>query len=209
MELKGIGEKNAALFHKLNIETIEDLLYHFPKSYESLPPVISVQEAKEQQISDPAILATVKTTPVPVHVRNLSILKLQAEDAHGALLHISFFNMPYLKNTLKAGTQYVFHGAVQEKGGSLFMSHPKLYQPAEYQKLQGKLLSVYANERADQPGYIQVCPASSGKNSGYARNTSTGSFGKISVLFCEGSIKYDPFSIGYGKPGKCQKTFLL
>lgn len=97
MELKGIGEKNAALFHKLNIETIEDLLYHFPKSYESLPPVISVQEAKEQQISDPAILATVKTTPVPVHVRNLSILKLQAEDAHGALLHISFFNMPYLK----------------------------------------------------------------------------------------------------------------
>ena len=120
MELKGIGEKNAALFHKLNIETIEDLLYHFPKSYESLPPVISVQEAKEQQISDPAILATVKTTPVPVHVRNLSILKLQAEDAHGALLHISFFNMPYLKNTLKVGTQYVFHGAVQEKGGSLF-----------------------------------------------------------------------------------------
>lgn len=63
MELKGIGEKNAALFHKLNIETIEDLLYHFPKSYESLPPVISVKEAKEQQISDPAILATVKTTP--------------------------------------------------------------------------------------------------------------------------------------------------
>ena len=101
MELKGIGEKNAALFHKLNIETIEDLLYHFPKSYESLPPVISVQEAKEQQISDPAILATVKTTPVPVHVRNLSILKLQAEDAHGALLHISFFNMPYLKNQVK------------------------------------------------------------------------------------------------------------
>lgn len=147
MELKGIGEKNAALFHKLNIETIEDLLYHFPKSYESLPPVISVQEAKEQQISDPAILATVKTTPVPVHVRNLSILKLQAEDAHGALLHISFFNMPYLKNTLKVGTQYVFHGAVQEKGGSLFMSHPKLYQPAEYQKLQGKLLSVYAKTK--------------------------------------------------------------
>lgn len=147
MELKGIGEKNAALFHKLNIETIEDLLYHFPKSYESLPPVISVQEAKEQQISDPAILATVKTTPVPVHVRNLSILKLQAEDAHGALLHISFFNMPYLKNTLKVGTQYIFYGAVQEKGGSLFMSHPKLYQPAEYQKLQGKLLSVYAKTK--------------------------------------------------------------
>ncbi len=98
-----------------------------------------MQEAKEQQISDPAILATVKTTPIPVHVRNLSILKLQAEDAHGALLHISFFNMPYLKNTLKVGTQYVFHGAVQEKGGSLFMSHPKLYQQAEYQKLQGKL----------------------------------------------------------------------
>lgn len=45
------------------------------------------------------------------------------------------------------GTQYIFYGAVQEKGGSLFMSHPKLYQPAEYQKLQGKLLSVYAKTK--------------------------------------------------------------
>ena len=35
MELKGIGEKNAALFHKLNIETIEDLLYHFPADLRS------------------------------------------------------------------------------------------------------------------------------------------------------------------------------
>ena len=119
MELKGIGEKNAALFHKLNIETIEDLLYHFPKSYESLPPVISVQEAKEQQISDPAILATVKTTPVPVHVRNLSILKLQAEGMSRAdiakRLHMTEANVKYhmAQNYKKLGVKNKA-GAVME-----------------------------------------------------------------------------------------------
>lgn len=107
MELKGIGEKNAALFHKLNIETIEDLLYHFPKSYESLPPVISVQEAKEQQISDPAILATVKTTPVPVHVRNLSILKLQFSQTTYTFLHLDYKCL-YLSNPIQTGEAHLY-----------------------------------------------------------------------------------------------------
>ena len=31
--LKGVGERRAALYQKLNIRTVEDLLYHFPRSY--------------------------------------------------------------------------------------------------------------------------------------------------------------------------------
>ena len=37
MDLKGIGEKNAALFHKLNIETVGDLLFHLPREYQMYP----------------------------------------------------------------------------------------------------------------------------------------------------------------------------
>ena len=33
IEIKGIGEKTAALFQKLNIETVGDLLLHYPRTY--------------------------------------------------------------------------------------------------------------------------------------------------------------------------------
>jgi len=33
--LKGIGEKTAALFGKLNITTVDDLLWFYPRAYEA------------------------------------------------------------------------------------------------------------------------------------------------------------------------------
>ena len=33
--IKGIGEKTVKLFHKLEIYTVRDLLYYFPKDYEN------------------------------------------------------------------------------------------------------------------------------------------------------------------------------
>ena len=45
--LKGVGEKRAALYEKLGIRTLWDLLCHFPRGYEdwSAPKLISDAEA--------------------------------------------------------------------------------------------------------------------------------------------------------------------
>ena len=32
--LKGIGEKTASLYHKLNIYSVDDLIKHYPRDYE-------------------------------------------------------------------------------------------------------------------------------------------------------------------------------
>ena len=37
IEIKGIGEKTAVLFQKLNIETVGDLLLHYPRTYVQFP----------------------------------------------------------------------------------------------------------------------------------------------------------------------------
>ena len=44
MEIKGIGEKTAALFQKLNIETVGDLLLHYPRTYVQFPVAKEVAE---------------------------------------------------------------------------------------------------------------------------------------------------------------------
>ena len=34
--LKGVGESRAQLYHKLGVDTVEDLLYHIPRRYVDL-----------------------------------------------------------------------------------------------------------------------------------------------------------------------------
>lgn len=143
MELKGIGEKNAALFHKLNIETIEDLLYYFPKDYERFPTITTIDDVLAKSLSKGAILATVSTNPTLQRMKGKSLVKWVARDTDNQPFTVTFFNMPYLKNSIKAGKQYVFYGAVNSKNGSVFMSHPKMFQYAEYVALEENLIPVY------------------------------------------------------------------
>ena len=44
-EIKGIGAKTAALFQKLNIETVGDILLHYPRAYVQYPEAKYVNEA--------------------------------------------------------------------------------------------------------------------------------------------------------------------
>ena len=45
--IKGIGEKSAALFAKLNIHTVGDLLRFYPRGYETFKSPITVNDAVE------------------------------------------------------------------------------------------------------------------------------------------------------------------
>ena len=47
--LKGVGERRAALYGKLGIETMEDLLYHIPRDYIDLSHPLPLAEAQTGQ----------------------------------------------------------------------------------------------------------------------------------------------------------------
>ena len=49
-ELKGIGAKTEQLFRKINIETIEDLLMYYPRTYEIYEKEIAIREAHEEMV---------------------------------------------------------------------------------------------------------------------------------------------------------------
>lgn len=146
MDLKGIGEKNAALFHKLNIRTVGDLLYHFPREYDTFPKAGGIY-APESQTGKRAILARICDSPSVKRVRNLSVLKFSVADYSGRNATVTYFNMPYLKNTIKPGKTYVFYGNTSQKNGAFFISQPKMYQVSEYEKLEGMLMPVYARTK--------------------------------------------------------------
>ena len=48
--LKGIGEKTGALFKRLGIETVEELLHYYPRAYDAYEPAIPVGQVQEGKI---------------------------------------------------------------------------------------------------------------------------------------------------------------
>ena len=131
--LKGVGEKSAALFHKLHIESLKDLLYYFPRDYETFEEPVPINEVKVGEVC--TIRAYVTAAPKVKSVRNLKIVSTMVKDATGAL-QITFFNMPYIANTLKSGQCYLFRGIVREKNNhGLAMEQPRMFKEEEYQNL--------------------------------------------------------------------------
>lgn len=141
IQIKGIGEKAAAYFSKLNIETVGDLLSHYPRDYEHFLPPVPIKDATPGEIC--ALHVTVSGIPNLKKVRNLTILNVNVTDMSGGM-QLTFFNMPFLKKVLKPGGYYVFRGLVQTRGIMKIMEQPKIYHLDEYRKQCGTLMPKYA-----------------------------------------------------------------
>lgn len=138
--LKGIGKKTSDSFKRLHIDTIQDLLGHYPRDYEMFEDICPIAKLRQDEIA--AVRAVVKYAPEMKKVRNLSILTFQVSDGTGEAA-LTFFNMPFLKNTLRRGGWYIVRGKVLVKQGRFVMEQPKLYKEEEYNRLRGSLQPVY------------------------------------------------------------------
>ncbi|KSV59536.1 ATP-dependent DNA helicase RecG [Acetivibrio ethanolgignens] len=138
--VKGIGEKTEKLFAKLNIFTIEELLEHYPRGYETYGEILSVAQLK---IGETAVIeASLVAAPVLRRVRGLTILTCRVRDGSGDIM-LTWFNMPFLKNTLKPGVKYLFRGMISRKNGSLTMEQPKILTKEEYFNRKNLLQPIY------------------------------------------------------------------
>ena len=140
-ELKGIGEKTATLYHKLNIFTVEDLIKHYPRDYEEWRDIVKIGELRVNQVY--AVRAMVINTPQTIHIRkNMSVTTVRIKDESGAC-DIIYFNMPYIKNSLQVGKQYIFRGRIVLKNNRIAFDQPKIVSPQEFAQNVHRLTPVY------------------------------------------------------------------
>ena len=126
--LKGIGEKKAVLFHRLDIFTIGDLLTHFPRAYEDRTVCRSIGEAPGDA---PCCVSAVVITPAR-HTKlkhGLELSKLTVADDSGRLT-ITFFNQRYAADSLLLGREYVFYGTIEGVGSRKHITNP-LFEASE------------------------------------------------------------------------------
>lgn len=142
ISIKGIGEKTAKAFEKLNIYTLEDVLCHFPRNYFRYPETKTVEELENTTEGMSAIRATVRKTPVSRHTRTMDVTTLTIGDGVKQL-QLIWFRMPYIKSSLVFGKEYVFYGKVQIKNKRLTMEQPVIYEVEKYKAIEGLLQPVY------------------------------------------------------------------
>ena len=135
--LTGVGPKRAALYQKLDIHTVRELLYYFPRSYIDLtaPCDIAAMPLFEQC----AVRARVVAKSAPQYIRRgMTLFRVKVADDSGSMV-ITFFNAKYAVEALKYDTEYIFYG---RSGGTLTrreMASPSIY-PAD---LPNALIPVY------------------------------------------------------------------
>lgn len=139
-EIKGIGEKTAALFQKLNIVTVGDILLHYPRTYVQYPEAKYVDEVIAGETV--AVIGRVLKTPVVRRTKSMPITVTSIGNMN-AELELVWFRMPYIKNQLNVGNSYVFYGKVQRKNGRLVMEQAVIYSAEQYEAIERVFLPVY------------------------------------------------------------------
>ena len=136
--LKGVGESRAALYQKLGIETVEDLLYHIPRRYIDLTRPTPLAAAVPGQKCAVRALLAAKGREQRIR-RGLSVFRLTAVDGP-VTLHITFFNAKYTVEALREGEEYIFYGSLTGGFYSRQMDSPQVFRPEK----AGTLLPVYS-----------------------------------------------------------------
>ena len=142
--LKGIGEKTAGLFARLGIYTVEDLLHDYPRAYDAYEEPVPV--GKLQENTTAAVAGQLLKTASVRRFKNIQVIVATVKDMTGSL-QLTWYNMPYLRNTLQMGQFLVFRGRAVKKGGRLTMEQPEIFTPEAYEAVRDSMQPIYGQTK--------------------------------------------------------------
>lgn len=138
--MKGVGPKTAALFAKLNIYTVEDLIRFYPRTYLSYKEPVDVREAEVGERV--AVRASIQSYVDIKKIRNLRLVTCMAKDASGSV-KLLWYNCPFLKQVFHIGQTFIFVGDLSIRNHQFVMEHPEYYTEQQYATLIASMQPVY------------------------------------------------------------------
>ena len=142
VQIKGIGEKTAQLFYKMNICSVEDLLLNLPKGFISYEAPICPKPEDSGNIVAISVIPIVGSIISKKNGRHhFSLAKVKCTD--DTIVSVRFFNMPYIRNVLKPGQPYILRGTITCLNGNYSMLQPQIFDIPKYNSLIGTLIPNY------------------------------------------------------------------
>lgn len=137
----GVGPKTARTLKKLNLESLGDLLWHFPRRYDDYSQLKTINRLWYGE--EVTIIGTVEDTQLrTVRGGKMKLIETVIGDGTGSL-RITWFNQPWIADKLKPGVGVVLSGKVDQYLGHLTMNSPE-WEPLERIQLHtNRIVPVY------------------------------------------------------------------
>ncbi|HUT96075.1 MAG TPA: ATP-dependent DNA helicase RecG [Candidatus Paceibacterota bacterium] len=154
-KLPRINEKYLKKFHKLGLNTVRDLIYHFPNRYDDFSRIITIDKLKLNEVA--TIQGEIlKIDNIRTFKRGMSLTEALVKDPT-ASAKVIWFNQPFLIKNLKEGKRVSLSGkyAMGPKG-------PYLANPSYELLTLGKTTTHTA-------GLVPIYPETTGLGSRFLR----------------------------------------
>lgn len=155
-EIPGVGLKYKDLLKNLNIESIEDLLWHIPFRYEDRSNIKKISELIPNEKA--TVIATVEKINNVFTRYGKRLTNCTVSDETGQL-SIVWFNQIYLAKSLPIGSTVKLYGQLNPKS-----KKPQFTSP-EYELVKEPV----ATENSNQPNFLPVYPTTSGISNNWLR----------------------------------------
>lgn len=146
--LSGVGPKIAEKLKRLGIESVRDLLFYYPRTWQDFSKPRKISSLR---IGDEAIINAKISQIKQARTRRrwMSIIEAELSDDSGEIKAI-WFNQPFLMNILKPGSEFLFAGKVNW----------------DFQK---KIKTFSVSQLETEPSIFSVYPETEGLTSKYLR----------------------------------------
>ena len=109
--LKGVGPRRAKAFDSIQIKTLKDLIYYFPRKYLDRTTVHTIDSVTiDSQVN---LIGIVKSVSLR-KMRTCQFLTAKLHDDTGSINLMWFKGVDYIKDSLKDGETIAVHGKINE-----------------------------------------------------------------------------------------------
>ena len=115
--IRGVGPYRARQFAKLGIDTVGDLIEHYPFRFDIKPKSVPIGQLREAEVC--TIVGEIRR---PMLARN-GLFRATVVDATGSCA-VRWFNSPFLKDRLRAGVVVRVSGKVSVRNGKAALANP-------------------------------------------------------------------------------------
>ena len=139
--VRGIGQKQAQLLEKLNLFTIEDMVYYFPRRYDDYSKLKTIKDLIYGE--EVTILAWVKSiTTFRTRNKNRKITQAVVSDSTDSI-QLMWFNQDYHMRYLRKDMFLSISGKIEQYMGRLVIYHPD-YEEVDKQQLHtNRIVPIY------------------------------------------------------------------
>ncbi len=128
LTLKGVGKKKYNGFQKMGLNTIEDLLFYYPREYEDRAHISALSSIEEN--AKYAIAVTVVDYQKFRRQGGKTMHKFIVSD-NSATAQVIFINTPFITNYFHLDGHYYLYGQINRQADGLVMFHPEIRPHAD------------------------------------------------------------------------------